>query len=879
MSVSETAERRKRPLAGRILFSRLTSPPHAVARDITTQIVIQDVEMVVKELLENALDAGATTVRCVVTQGGTCVELSDDGPGISFGDMGSVGVSHSTSKLSTLADLKRLETYGFRGEGLHAIASQGLLRVCSRVRGATQGYAKALSFAAGAEFNEPVAVAPSAAEGTVVRVEQLFATLPVRRQVLLEKQETAYKNIVQLFTGFALAHPTVSFRLEAPPRPPFVAEAKATLEERFTELYGPDLLRQMERVRWTSDDVEQLWEFDCMLPKPALADYGHAVRSKPRVFATVNKRPVKLDVMTKLVNKMFRAHAGLTARKYPFILMALTLPPDTYDINLSVEKSKINLLHEERLLEFLTQHLEDRYPPLDSQLPSGSAVSSGGPVFGVGGALDDFSSPARSSLQDKASAASTPAKSPQEQQLQPHNAGAPNTPLMEVQASPPREHQVHSQSLPLPLPLPQSQQQQQQQQLRVAEAVAEADFSPPQRTQKQQSQESNQKASTVSRQLNQNTPDRLQDLIVERRPAGERVQAPLTLAFAEAEANTTPLRGGSPLLRKVAQRPKDNGGEAAAVPKPTQPRKKAAREELESHAVSSQAFVREEEGNDFVEVGKRQKTVEPESGRAMPKDMAEVNMDWMAAQSRAVDVYDARYRGQNLTGSACLTAASQRVVLSSFQLVSARIVGIMQNASEGFLAMVDGTALVLCDSIGIFQVLHYCHHVAHHQVPTAPLSELVFLDADAIGSSMLWDLVRTNRFCHRMFQKNGFVMDTRYFDTRVNKEVIKVSGVPRCIGEERCRDAFVELLKLVGTAHVNQQLTDESRLHAKAVLDYFQGEANRLALLEIVGVAQKAHELLESLAATAASHAAIVKLAELDVFRQLFHFSTGGHVQ
>ncbi len=81
----------------------------------------------------------------------------------------------------------------------------------------------------------------------------------------------------------------------------------------------------------------------------------------------MNKRPVKLDAMIKLLNRSFRAHAGLGSRKYPMILLSLTLPPDTYDINLSVEKSKINLMNEAQLMEFLTQKIEDFYPPLSSQ--------------------------------------------------------------------------------------------------------------------------------------------------------------------------------------------------------------------------------------------------------------------------------------------------------------------------------------------------------------------------------------------------------------------------------------------------------------------------------------------------------------------------------
>ncbi len=225
-----------------------------MARAITTQIVIQDVEMVVKELLENALDAGATRVKCVVEDCGTKISVSDDGPGIAPADLECVGASHSTSKLSSLEDLRRLSTYGFRGEGLHAIASQGVLRVCSRTRGAARGWGKTVSYAPGAELvDAPVAPMDGLPEGTTVIAENLFGTLPVRRQVMRERQEATHKGLIHMFTCYALAHPEVSFVLESPPKAPFVVSEARTLEMRCTDLYGPNLMEQMERVRWVSE--------------------------------------------------------------------------------------------------------------------------------------------------------------------------------------------------------------------------------------------------------------------------------------------------------------------------------------------------------------------------------------------------------------------------------------------------------------------------------------------------------------------------------------------------------------------------------------------------------------------------------------------------
>jgi DNA mismatch repair protein MutL len=329
--------------------------------------VIQDVEMVVKELLENALDAGAKKIKCVIEDAGSRVLMQDDGPGISPADMECIGVSHSTSKLASLDDLKHLSTYGFRGEGLHAIASQGVLRVRSRLHGASNGWGKAISYASGAEVSEPLAVISDLENGTTVVVENLFGALPVRRQVMAERQDASHRALMHMFTCYALAHSDVSFRLEMSSKPPLVVQASPSLELRCSDLYGPDMLKQMEHVRWISEEVDELWEFECLLPKPGLSNYDHVVRSKPRSFVLVNKRPVKLDPMMKLINRCFRAHVGLGPRKYPMVLLSLTLPPDTYDINLSVEKSKINLMNEDHLVQFLTRKIEDFYPAISSQ--------------------------------------------------------------------------------------------------------------------------------------------------------------------------------------------------------------------------------------------------------------------------------------------------------------------------------------------------------------------------------------------------------------------------------------------------------------------------------------------------------------------------------
>jgi len=167
--------------------------------------VVERPVSVVKELVENSLDAGATRIRVNLEAGGTkLIEVSDNGSGIAPEDFPLVFEKHATSKISNLQDLQNVLSFGFRGEALASISSVSETTLFSRQRGEIQGYSISSE-------NSEVQVV-SCEEGTKIRVENLFANTPARLNYL-KTERTEYHKIVEFVQSMALAYPEVSFEI------------------------------------------------------------------------------------------------------------------------------------------------------------------------------------------------------------------------------------------------------------------------------------------------------------------------------------------------------------------------------------------------------------------------------------------------------------------------------------------------------------------------------------------------------------------------------------------------------------------------------------------------------------------------------------------
>jgi DNA mismatch repair protein MutL len=231
-------------------MGRIRTLPAHVVNQIAAGEVVERPASVVKELVENALDAGARRVEVRLTDGGRGrIEVLDDGCGMDADDLAAAFAPHATSKLSDVGDLEHIASLGFRGEALASIGSVSRASIVSRPRGATA--------AASVEDREGAVgeVRPAAgAPGTVVVVEGLFAAVPARRK-FLRAASTELGHVAEAVERLALAHPDVAFRLEHEGRVLLHAEAGEDRLARIARVHGHDLARALLRVGPTEGPV------------------------------------------------------------------------------------------------------------------------------------------------------------------------------------------------------------------------------------------------------------------------------------------------------------------------------------------------------------------------------------------------------------------------------------------------------------------------------------------------------------------------------------------------------------------------------------------------------------------------------------------------
>ena len=214
--------------------------PETVAAQIAAGEVVERPASVVKELMENALDAEASYIDIEIRDGGRrLIRVSDDGQGIPEAEVAIAFHRHSTSKLTTAADLAAIGTLGFRGEALAAIASVAQVILVTRALGETAG--TRLAVEGGRIVSQEKVGAP---QGTVVSVENLFYNVPARLK-FLRTLVTEKRHISALVTRYAMAYPAVRFRLIHDGRLVFRSSGSGELEEVLVAVHGLDTVKQM----------------------------------------------------------------------------------------------------------------------------------------------------------------------------------------------------------------------------------------------------------------------------------------------------------------------------------------------------------------------------------------------------------------------------------------------------------------------------------------------------------------------------------------------------------------------------------------------------------------------------------------------------------
>ena len=327
--------------------------PQSVINKIAAGEVIERPASVVKELIENALDAGATRVDVAVEKGGVdLIRVADNGCGIPRDELELAVASHATSKIQDADDLFHIRTLGFRGEALASIAEVSHLRIRSRTPQSDEG---GEIFVEGGVVRHVIPC--GCAVGTVVEVRNLFFNTPVRRK-FLRSTTTELAHISETVARIALAHPQVHFTLAHNDRPVVQLPATERLLDRIAALYGRELAEGLIPVSSEDGPVR----LEGYVAHPRLGR-----RNAKMQFLFLNGRAIRDRNLQHALNEAYRGL--LTVDRQPVAFLTLTMPPEMVDVNVHPTKQEVRFLDSGRLYgqllstirkEFLTSDLATR---------------------------------------------------------------------------------------------------------------------------------------------------------------------------------------------------------------------------------------------------------------------------------------------------------------------------------------------------------------------------------------------------------------------------------------------------------------------------------------------------------------------------------------
>ena len=307
-------------------MGRIRLLSETVASQVAAGEVVERPASVVKELVENSLDAGARKIDIGIRRGGiSLVRVIDDGCGMDRDDALLSLERHATSKIRSAADLQAVATLGFRGEALPSIASVSRFRLTTRERRAIAGTEIIVN---GGKIE--VVRDGGEAPGTQVEVRSLFYNLPARRK-FLRSENSESRNIEHQLHLQAIGHPRIGFSLMRDDRILFQLPAATTLSDRIRDLYGTELLQRLVEVS------------DAASPKVRISGFiGQAgvsrqTRSQQLVF--VNGRAVESSLITGAIREGY--HTALMKGQYPVTFLFLELDPAAVDVNVHPAKREV----------------------------------------------------------------------------------------------------------------------------------------------------------------------------------------------------------------------------------------------------------------------------------------------------------------------------------------------------------------------------------------------------------------------------------------------------------------------------------------------------------------------------------------------------------
>jgi len=335
-------------------MSRIRILPESLANKIAAGEVVERPASVVKELLENALDAGAKTIRVETEQGGKrLIRVIDDGHGMTHDDALLAFERHATSKLKTVEDLGAIATLGFRGEALPSIAA--VCRLILETRDAAEAEGTRVEFAGGKLINVKPAGVPA---GTTVIVADLFYNIPARRK-FLKSDTTELGHIASLVTHYALANPDKQFVLSTPTQTIIDCAPAEKMADRVYQLFGRQALDELVEVPAATAPFRAAItepELEPEEEKATLTVSGFTSRPEVQrpnrngIYIFVNRRLVRDRLILHAIHEAYRnIHPGAV---FPATLLFLEMPYGEVDVNVHPAKIEVRFRRQNFVHDF-----------------------------------------------------------------------------------------------------------------------------------------------------------------------------------------------------------------------------------------------------------------------------------------------------------------------------------------------------------------------------------------------------------------------------------------------------------------------------------------------------------------------------------------------
>ena len=305
----------------------------SVSNIIAAGEVVENPASMIKEMIENSLDAKATVIKIEVFKGGTEVKINDNGIGMDKEDTLLSIERHATSKISTKEDVFNLQTYGFRGEALASIAAVSKLTITTRTASSSTGY-RIGSYGGVVRKFEEVSRNP----GTEIEVRDLFYNTPARKK-FLRKESTEYNKIRDIVLKEALANTEVAFILELDGKSTINTSGRG-IDNTILELFGKSVLRNLNKFEYGYlGNVEILRS------------------SKDYIFTYINKRYVKSSTIERAVIDGY--YTKLMKGKYPFAIIFFDIDPKEIDVNVHPSKKIVKFSNDKAIYRQLKHSIDE----------------------------------------------------------------------------------------------------------------------------------------------------------------------------------------------------------------------------------------------------------------------------------------------------------------------------------------------------------------------------------------------------------------------------------------------------------------------------------------------------------------------------------------